>query len=398
MTDHSALGGIRVLDLTEDRGLYTGKVLADFGAEVIKIEPPEGSQARRIGPFKGDIPAMENSLYFLNFNINKKGITLNLKDPTGKKIFKQLVRRADAVIEDFEVGKMKSLGLDYPVLRRINRRLILASITGFGQSGPYRDFKAPDIVSFAMSGMLYLSGSPQEPPVVAPCEQAYHSAAILTAFSILGALFLRLSTGEGQYIDTSTHEVMSCFNTGIMNYSATSGIGMRSGSNFSVAPARIYPCADGYVHILVIRANHWQIFVELLGNPEVLKGESWFNSAHRSQNKDLIDKIVTEFTMKHTKAEIVQLCQTRGIPCTPVNTPADISRDPHEKSRGFIGEIDHPVLGRHSYLGPSYSLSETPCRIERPAPILGQHNSEIYSGELEYRAEDLVRFKAKGII
>ena len=394
----SALGKIKVLDLTEDRGLFTGRVLADFGAEVVKIEKPEGSDARRIGPFKDDAPGSESSLYFIHFNLNKKGITLNLGSLTGREIFKRLAGQADVIIEDFEVGKLKALGLDYPVLREINKRLVLASLTGFGQSGPYSQFRAPDIVSFAMSGMMNISGPTNEPPVVAPCEQAFQSASLMSAFSILAALFLRLRTGEGQWIDTSAHETLSAFNIGIMTYSATAGITRRSGSRFNVAPSRIYPCKDGFVHILVIRPNHWKIFVELLGRPDALIGESWYDSEIRNRNRDTIDKLVIEFTLKHSKTEIVELCQSKGIPCTPVNTPKEFSQNPHETERKFIDEGVHPVIGRYSYLGSPYRLSETPCRIQRTAPLLGQHNAEVYGNELGYSQEDLTRMKAGGII
>ncbi|MBI4295881.1 MAG: CoA transferase [Chloroflexi bacterium] len=401
MTDSfaSALDGVRVLDLTEDRGLYAGKLLAEFGADVIKIEKPQGSKARRVGPFKGDIPGPENSLYFANFNTNKRGITLNLDNPAGQDIFKQLANRTDVAIEDFEVGAMHALGLDYPVLRELNPRLVMASVTGFGQTGPYSHYQAPDIVSFAMGGLMYTSGEPERPPVVAPCDQAFHAVSILTAFGILAALYLRLTTGEGQLVDASAHEVMSHQNhEAIMRYSVGSELGARTGSQFLSAPARIYPCKDGYVHILAIRINHWQRLLELLGNPEMLTGSAWDDSGFRRRNTDLIDPIVTEFTMSRTKAELTELCQAKGVPCTPVNTAADFSGDRHVKERGFIREIEHPVIGRYSFLGPPYRLSQTPCRVERPAPLLGQHNREVYGGELGYSDDEMTRLKTDGII
>jgi crotonobetainyl-CoA:carnitine CoA-transferase CaiB-like acyl-CoA transferase len=392
-----ALGGVRVLDLTEDRGLYAGKLLADLGADVIKVEKPEGSKARQIGPFKGDVPSLESSLYFANFNTNKRGITLNLDSSAGKDIFKQLATRADVVIEDFEPGVME--GLDYPSLRELNRRLIVASVTGFGRDGPYSRYKAPDIVSFAMGGIMYISGDPEEAPVVAPCEQAYHSASIIAVFGILAALYQRLSTGEGQLVEVSTHEVMAAINEElIMRYSLTFEIEGRYGSQHTTAPARIYPCKDGYVHIVVLRPGHWRSFLELLGNPEALMDEAWYDGRFRRLNVDIIDPIITEFTMKHTKTEITNLCQASHIPCTPVNTPADLSHDAHVKERAFITGIEHPVIGRHLYLGPPYKLSETPCQIRRPAPLLGQHNREVYCEELGYPDEELAKFKAEGII
>jgi crotonobetainyl-CoA:carnitine CoA-transferase CaiB-like acyl-CoA transferase len=205
------LSGIRVLDLAETRGLFAGKFLADLGADVLKIENPAGSQARSVPPFRGDKPGLENSLYFINFNTNKRGITLDIEKPGSQDIFKKLAAKADIVIEDLKVGTMRSLGLDYPALKDINPRLIMASVSSFGQSGQYSQYRATDIVSFAMGGLMNRSGAPDEAPVVAPCEQAYHASSLLTAFGILTALFLRLKTGVGQYLDMSSHEVMSSF-------------------------------------------------------------------------------------------------------------------------------------------------------------------------------------------
>lgn len=396
---NSTLGGLKVLDLTEGRGLYTGKMLADFGADVIKIENPEGSKARRIGPFKDDEPDLENSLYFINFNTNKRGITLNIDSPDGKDIFKKLVRRSDVLVEDLGPDKMQSLEIDYNILKRLNRCLIMASVTGFGQAGPYSQYKAPDLVSFAMGGLMYVSGQPDAAPVVAPCEQAYYSASIMAVFGVLAALYLRISTKEGQLVDVSAQETMAAFNQRMVNYSVASELGKRLGSQYNeAAPARIYPCKDGYVHLMVLRAAHWRTFLELLGNPETLMGDGMYDPGFRVENADLIDNFVEEFTMAHTKAEIVSMCQAKKIPCTPVNTTADFSNDPHEIARGFITEVEHPVIGRHSYLGPPYRFSKTPCRIDRPAPKLGQHNREIYHNELGYTEKKLASFKKNGII
>ncbi|MBI4296215.1 MAG: CoA transferase [Chloroflexi bacterium] len=394
----SALDGMRVLDLTEDRGLYAGRLLADLGADVIKIEKPGGSQARCIGPFKDDVPGTENSLYFANFNTNKRGITLDLERPAGKDIFKQLARRADVVIEDFAVGAMQSLGLDYPVLRELNRRLIMASVTGFGQTGPYSHYQSPDIVCFAMGGVMYTSGEADRAPVVAPCDQAFHSVSILSVFGILAALYIRMSNGEGRFIDVSAHEVAAAFAQGITRYSVSAELGGRAGSQTGSTPSRIFPCKDGYIHLVVLRPHHWRGFRAVLGNPEVMMGEAWDDASFRARNGDLINALVLEFTMPRTKEELTELFQSKGIPCVPVNTPADFAQHPHTKDRGFLTEIEHPVIGRHPFLGPPYRLSRTPCRINRPAPLLGQHNREVYSQELGYTDEVLARFRADEII
>jgi len=401
MTDKSgqALDKVRVLDLTEDRGLYVGKMLADLGAEVIKIEKPDGSKARQVGPFKDDVPSLESSLYFINFNTNKKSITLNLQSPAGQDIFRKLVQKSDIVTEDFEPGVMKSLGLDYPVLKELNKGIILASVTGFGQDGPYCHYNAPDIVSFAMGGIMYISGEPERAPVVAPCEQAYHGTSIIATFGIITALYQRLSTGEGQMVDISAHEVMTAMNEElVMRYSLTFDIEERCGSQHKSSPARIYPCKDGYVHLVVLRAHHWINLLEIMGNPELLMDEVWLDTGFRRVNTDFIDPIIAEFTMNYTKKELTEMCQARQISCTPVNTAADCTDDAHVKDRALITEIEHPVIGRHRYIGPPYRLHETPCRIERPAPQLGQHNKDVYSGQLGYSDTELARLKAEGVI
>ncbi len=393
------LTGIRVLDLTEERGLYTGKLLADFGADVIKIEEPDGSKARRIGPFKDDNPGLENSLYFMHFNINKRGITLDLNNPTARDIFNRLVKGADVVIEDYEQEKRTALDLFYSSLKKTNQRIIVASITGFGLDGPYSNHKAPDIVNFAMGGLMYISGEPDKPPIVAPCEQAYHSASTIAAFTIMAAIYERSSTDKGQYIEIASHDVMASINEElIMRYSLTCEIQGRYGSQHTTSPARIFPCKDGFVHVMALRPHHWESLVKLLGNPEIFMGDAWYDSRFRRLNGDIIDSAVTEFTMNHTKSEIIELCQTRNISCTPVNTPEDFATDSHVEERAFIGDIVHPLVGKHKYLKPPYWLSETPCHISRDATLLGQYNREIYCGELGYSEDELAAFKSQGII
>lgn len=399
----AALSGIKVLDLTEEMGLYAGKILADFGADVTLIEKPGGSKARQTSPYKDDVPGVENSLHFLYFNTNKRGITLALDMPAGRDIFKKLVKNADVVIEDGEVGRMQSIGLGYPVLRKMNGGIIVASVTGFGQTGPYRNYKAPDIVNFAMSGIMNTSGPADKPPVVAPSVQSYYCSSIVAVYGIIGALFSRTSTGKGQFIDVSAHEILAHFaGDGLWSYSNISNIPQRMGSQFGAVPGRIYPCKNGYVHIVILGPNHWQPFVELMRmeNPgaNVLGGEEWNDGFFRNQNVDIVDACVLEFTMKHEKMELAELCQAKGIPVTPVNSPLDFSRDSHIIERGMIVEIEHPVIGRHSYLSPPYRLSKTPCSIRRPAPVLGEHNQEVYCGELGYSSEKLAKLRDEGII
>lgn len=400
MTDSftSALDGVKVLDLTEDRGLYAGKLLADLGADVIRIEKPEGGKSRHTAPFKDDVPGIENSLYNVNFNTNKRGVTLNIDAEGGQAILKRLAKQADVLIEDFAPGVMAGLHLDYPVLQEVNPRLIMGSLTGFGPTGPYSHYKAPDIVTFAMGGQMFVSGPNNAAPVVGPCEQSFECSSIFVAFGVVSALIVRMKTGRGQLVEANAQEVISVFNMGMMNYSISAMVGVRSGSQFGGSPARIYPCKDGFVHIMVIRPNHWLSFMEMLGNPDAFMDEAWLEGGFRARNADLVDALVTDFTMPRTKDEIAEICQKNEIPCVPVNSHADFVKDRHMQARGFIKEMEHPVLGKYSTLGAPYQLSETPVRVVRPAPLLGQHNHEIYVGELGYAEEDLKKFRAQGII
>ena len=393
------LQDIRVLDLTEERGLYAGKLMASLGADVIKVEPPGGSRARLKPPFKDDIRDREGSLYFISLNSGKRSITLNLSSDTGRSLFSKLVERADVLLEDFDPPERESLGLDYGVLKELNPRLVVGSISAFGKTGPYKDYKAPDIVSYAMGGLMYVSGPPSRPPVVAPGEQAYHSTSLMTVFGIMTALYARLNTGEGQLVESSTHETMATINEElIMRYSLTREIKQRSGSQHTSAPARIYPCKDGHVHIVVLRPHHWRSLLDVLGKPELLMDRAWYDPRFRRLNVDLIDPLVIEFTLGYSTMELCRLFQEKGIPCTPVNTPADFVNDPHVRERNFVVEIDHPSIGRHRDLAPPFESSELAKRQNRPAPLLGQSNVEIYCNELGHEMADLAGLKEQGII
>lgn len=392
------LHGLKVLDLTEERGLYTGKVLADMGADVVLIEKPTGSCARSRGPFKGDVPGKENSLYFLNFNMNKKGITLNLDNPSGRDIFKHMVKSADVVVEDSPVGRMLCLGLDYPALAKVNPKIIMAAISGFGSSGPYAQYKGPDIVSMAMGGLTYINGPPDAAPATAPCEQSHHTVSVTAVFGIIAALLLRNTTGKGQFIDLSAQRAVETATGGVWFYSTISSIQGRSGSQFGAVPGRIFQCKDGYVHILTIRANHWQGLLEVMGNPEIFREEKWLTMEFRNANPDIIDAFVTEFTMAHNKMEIIEMCQAKGVPCAPVNTPADFYNDPHIKQRGVFTEIEHPVAGRFPFVRPVCNFNGIRYDIKRPAPLLGQHNHEIYRQELGLSEPEMAKLKSEGVI
>jgi crotonobetainyl-CoA:carnitine CoA-transferase CaiB-like acyl-CoA transferase len=398
-----ALSGYRILDLADSNGAYCTKLLADLGADVIKIERPEGDPMRGAPPFVDDVPHLEKGLYFLYRNTNKRGITLNLGTTEGKIIFKKLVKRSDILVENSPPGYIASLGLDYSVLREINSGLIMASITEFGQTGPYKDRKGSNIVDFAMSGVMITSGFPGKVPCMLPGTPAYDAASLLAAIVILVALYSRGTTGRGQYIDTSVHESsrLGLYPWIVPNYSyaMTPGetpreIETRVGA--SVYP--VYPCKDGYVRVIALTPWQWKALVRVLGNPEVLLLSEWEDFLYRMGNAEDLYALMLEFTTKYTMTELFEAGHREGVPIIPIYDIAGFVDSPQTKAREFFVEVDHPVVGNALYPGPPYKWTETPPSIRRPAPCLGEHNEEVYCEELGFSKVELMALKRAGVV
>ena len=394
------LSGYRVLDLAGPLGLHCTKLLADMGADVIKIEPPFGDESRRLPPFKDDIPHPEKSLYFLHFNTNKRGITLDIEKPDGRGIFLELAGKADVVIETAKPGRMDELGIGYEMLRGQNRGLVYASLTPFGQSGPWRDYKANDMVGIALGNLLYLAGEPGEPPLQPPGEIAYGMASTYGAFGIAVALYHRLDSAKGQYIDVSMHEcaghIAGYF---IPNYGYT-----------GVKPARAsrkgeetdlydpYATKNGYARIFIIPVEQWRRLVDWMGRPASISGPEFEKMSYRRQHPDIVTKAIAEFCAKHTKEELYDEGQKRRIAVTPINTAGEFIEMEQTKSRQLFVDMEHPAIGRYKQFGAVPRLMETPGGIYRPAPLLGEHNKEIFMDELGMSSEDLVALRSEEVI
>lgn len=400
--DESAppLTGYRVLDLAGPLGLHCAKLLADMGADVLKIEPPGGDQGRHIPPFKDDLPHPEKSLYFLHFNTNKRGITLDVEKPDGREIFLELCRKADVVIETYHPARSDELRLSYQDLSASNPRLVVASITPFGRNGPWRDYKANDIAGLALGNLLYLAGEPGEPPLQPPGEIAYGMASTYGAFGIAVALYHRLESGKGQHIDVSMHEcaahIAGYF---IPNYGYTGekpARASRKGEETDLYDP--YPTKNGYARIFIIPIEQWRRLVNWMGRPPSISGPEFEKMAYRRKHPDIVVGAITEFCRRHTKEELYEEGQKRRISVTPINTVGEFMNCAQTKAREIFIEMEHPVIGAYSHLGPVPRLSETPGRIRRTAPLIGEHNEEIYCGELGMSKDDLVALKASGVI
>lgn len=390
----------RVLDLTDGKGHYCTKLLADLGADVVVVEPPGGSPTRRIPPFKGNAPHQERSLYFAYYNTNKRSVTLDLTSGDGRELFLKLAKGADVLVETFPPGFLKEIGLDYPKLKEAKPSLILCSITPFGQSGPYRDYKGPDIVGFAMGGAMYVSGEADGPPCVAPGELAYGVASTYAAMGILIALYHRSLTGQGQQIDVSVQEAVAMITDSTLTRLSYEGYAMpRQGNTYLwITPGNLYRCKDGYVRIVGGQPIHWRMVLDWMGGPEVLREPLWLDRNNRNQSREFIDSSIEEFTRDRTREELFRDGQRHRVPVTPLYNPGEFVESDLAEARGFFVEVDHPEIGSASYPLPPYKLSETPLGIGRPAPLLGEHNEEVYCGELGLSREDLMVLRQAGVI
>jgi len=377
--DSGALSGLRVLDLTGRMGGYCGLLLANLGAEVILIEPPGGDPMRREGPFQNGQADRERSLSFTAYHTNKRGIVLNLETEEDQNSLRGLARTADVLIEDRPVGYLDARGLGYKALRAINPALVLTSISGFGQSGPYRDFRAPNIVAFAMGGLMNLCGHPGRAPLVGPCEIAYHLGSVHAAFGTLVALFNRRASGRGDHVDVSLQDVLAAdpFLRIITRYSVTGEIPQRTGHSQSTTVAETYQCRDGYARIFVNQADHWKRFIEWLGRPPELLDPKLENVQNRFPLREIIDRLMEARTLNFEVQKFFDEFQALRLAAAPINPPSAFLADPQTLHRAFVTEVEHPRLGRHGFAGDPYRFSETPSRIARSAPLLGADQAEV---------------------
>lgn len=394
------LSGYRVLDLAGPLGLHCTKLLADLGADVIKIEPPSGDESRRVPPFKNDVPHHEKSLYFLHFNTNKRGITLDVEKPDGSAIFLELARKADVVLETAKPGRMDELGMGYEALRAQNRALVYASITPFGQTGPWRDYKANDMAGIALGNLLYLAGEPGEPPLQPPGEIAYGMASTYGAFGIAAALYHRLESGDGQYIDVSMHEcaghIAGYF---IPNYGYTGAKparASRKGEETDLYDP--YATKNGYARIFIIPVEQWRRLVDWMGRPASISGPEFEKMSYRRQHPEIVVGAIAEFCARHTKEELYEEGQKRRIAVTPINTVGEFINSQQAKERETFVDMEHPVIGKYAQFGPVPRFSESKGGINRTAPLLGEHNKEIFCDELGMSNDDLAALRASGVI
>lgn len=400
-----ALQNLKVLEFCEMvSGPYCTKLLADLGADTIKIEKPYvGDMARRRGPFLGNVPHPERSGLFLYLNTNKMGLTLNMRTDTGKKIFKELVKETDILIESNPPQKMKEMGLDYESLKKINPSLIMTSITPFGQTGSHKDYKSYNLNSFIGSGLAYQKNvsDKNHRPVKAGKFFGDYTCGLTAALATLGAVYACRGKGaseRSQHIDISKQEALIALQRVIAVVYPNQGMSSFSLASLAQGMGGLTLCKDGYVIITTVEEHQWKSFVKLLGEPEWAMDPDFDNIYSRVKNAHKIAKPLSEWMMKHTKKEIYHKGQSFSCPIGMVSSSDEVVNSEQMKTRNFFTEIDHKETGKLKYPQAPYRFSKTPWAIRRPAPLLGEHNEEILCNRLNYTKDDLLKFAESRVI
>jgi crotonobetainyl-CoA:carnitine CoA-transferase CaiB-like acyl-CoA transferase len=400
MPVEQVLSGVKVLDLTHHiAGPYCTKMLADYGAEVIKVERPgEGDAARRFLPFYQDDPHPEKSGFFLYLNTNKKGITLNLKAEAGKDIFRRLLKEADLLVENYSPRVMPSLGLDYEALEKINPRLVMTSISNFGQTGPYRDFKATEIIEDALGGWSTIIGHAEGEPLKPGGYQSQFVSGLFGAIASITGYYGARMAGVGQHIDLSIMDAVlyiQMFPTSTYTYDLT--IRKRFGNRTAPFPSGILPCKDGYIGAITVTAQKWPVLCEWMGMSELVDDPRFKTPADRALNIDELDATMIAWLIEHEQEELFREGQRRRLPFGIPASAKQLLESPHLNARGYFIPVDHPATGEIKYPGAQVKFEGMPYKLNR-APLLGEHNEDIYCDHLGFSKEDLVRLRQQGVI
>ena len=396
----SALNGVKILDLTHHiAGPYCTKLLSDFGAQVIKIERPGGDPARDMPPFYHDERHPEKSLPFLYLNTGKRSVTLNLKSDRGLHILRELAKDADILVENFSPRVMPSLGLDFPTLSELNPALVMVSISNFGQSGPYRDYKATDMVEYALGGLMYIFGSYDREPLKHAFNQAQFKAGTNGAAAALMALYHQRSTGQGQHVDISIQEsVASGLRDVTSNFTYTGAVRRRQ-PNHSGDLTRLRAVSDGYIlpNLGIGSRLNWNTVVEFLEAPE-LDDDKFRTPSARLENAEELGVILDRIFLSKNKMDIFYRAHQQRFIYGVIDSLEEVMASPQTLARGGFAEVDHPVAGTIKYPGAPFKLSGTPWDGLHPAPTLGQHTQEVFSQRLGYTAAELEELSGMGVI
>ena len=399
-----ALSDLKVVEFANlISGPYCGKLLADLGAEVIKVEEPgRGDESRSREPFFQDTPGVERSGLYAYLNTNKLSVTVNTGTAKGRAIFLELIKRADILVENQPPRKMEELGFTYEKLERANPRLIMTSVTPFGQTGPHRDYKAYELNTYHGCGYGFITTAcitaPVMPPVKAGGRQSEFGAAQAAAVATMCAIHSRDHVGAGQHVDVSIQEVMAGQYEAAIEHWTLAENEIGGLTNPIIQPMVPLECKDGWIFLMCVEDDQFDRWVEVMGNPEWAKSELFKDRFSRADYADALVPLLNEFTMQYTRGELLTMCQAGHIPVGPAYSSEDVVGSEHLTARNYFIEWDHPEIGPAKYPGAPYRLSQTPWRIERSAPLLGEHNEEVFCRRLGHPKEELLKMKQAGVI
>ena len=391
------LDGIKVLDLTRVlAGPYATMLLGDLGAEVIKIEQPgTGDESRNFGPFKNGF-----SLYFMSVNRGKRSITLNLKTERGQAIFKQLLAYTDIVVENFRPGTMQKLGLDYDTLKAEHPSLIYAACSGFGQTGPYAQQGAYDMIIQGMGGIISITGEPEGPPVRVGTSISDITAALFTTIGVLSALHHRSQTGKGQFVDVAMLDsLVAVLENAVVRYFATGEAPKPLGARHpAITPFEAFASADGHVIIALGNDTLWAKFCEHVNRQDLISDARFRTNADRTENHAELFPILSEIMSQRTTDDWIDALGKIGVPCGPINAMDKVVSHPQVQAREMITRVAHQITGEVEVPGVPIKLSETPGNVDAPAPSLGEHTTEILTDILKMSPDEVANLKQDGVI
>jgi len=387
------LEGVRVLDMTWAlAGPFCTMLLADLGAEVIKVENPEGGD-----PSRNNFPFIQEvSSYFLSVNRGKKSVTVNLRHPKGKEIVLGLAKQSDILVENFRPGVMDRLGLGYAAVREVNPKIIYAACSGFGQKSPYAHRPAYDVIVQGMGGTLSITGEEGGPPVRVGYSIGDLGGGIFTALGVLSALHEREKSGQGQMVDVSMLDCQMAFlENAFTRFFATGEVPERIGTRHPVlTPFQALPTKDGYIVVAVARQDWWEKFCQLINRPDLISAERFKSNPARTKNHKQLEGILTEITRTRTTSEWVADMEKLDIACGPVNTIPQVASDPHTAVREMITQVRHSKAGMLKVVNSPVKLSKTPVKVERACPELGEHTDEVLTNLLGFSREEIAGLRS----
>lgn len=396
------LEGIKVLEATTTQaGPVAGALLSDLGAESIKVDAPKtGEMGRYIPPFLGDAPNLENSIYYLTYNRNKKCITLTLNRPEGQEVFRELARHMDIIIQNYKPGTMDKWGLGYEDIRRLKSDIIYVSISGYGQYGPYHTKPAYDPVGQAMGGLMYITGPADGPPTKTGGPIADNLTGWQGALGALAALHYRNVTGKGQHVDVAmVDSLLNVSDWGIPLATNLNQVWQRQGNAYyPIGLDPVVKCQDEYIVFLIALDSHWNRFCKLMGREDLIEDSRTKSMVARAENAALVNQIIREWAQDKPAARVLEILEKADLVGAPVLNFKQIAENVHIRERDMVAEVEHPICGKVNIYGVATKYSLTPARMKSAAPLLGQHNQDIYETLLGYGPKKLAQLKEKGII